>query len=178
MAQLFSNKIFNFTGYEMPTLTVIAAVCSLVAVLIPLLRWAALPKPFPGIPHNETSASRVQGDVPEMTKTGRVRFWLREQFAVHNSPIVQVFVNPFSKPWILVSDFREAHDVMTRRTKEFDKSNRTCDSFVGVMADSFVSMKTPDHRFKHNKELLKDLMTSSFLNDVRRTDALSSKEAH
>jgi hypothetical protein len=50
---------------------------------------------------------------------------------------------------------------------DFDKSTLTSDSFTGVVAASLISMKTPDRRFKHNKELMRDLMTPSFLHEVR-----------
>jgi hypothetical protein len=36
--------------------------------------------------------------------------------------VVQLFTFPFQKPWVYVADFREAHDVMLRRPKEFDRS--------------------------------------------------------
>jgi hypothetical protein len=96
-----------------------------------------------------------------------MRVWMRDQFAIYKSPIVQVFLAPFGKPWLLVSHFREAHDVMTRRTREFDRSSLTTDSFGGVMPASHINMKTADHRFRQNKELVKDLMTPAFLNEVR-----------
>lgn len=152
--------------YQPSSLVFLTAVLGLGAILIPLARWLALPKPIRGIPYNKSSAKRIFGDTREMMKDGRVRAWMREQFTVHNSPVLQVFTSPFARPWVLVSDFREAQDIMMRRTHEFDKSNRTVDSFIGVMRNSFVSMKTPDPRFKHHKELVKDLMTTAFLNEV------------
>ena len=155
-------------GRELPPLLVVAAViCTSAAILLPFLKRVVLPKPIPGIPYNKHSAQQIWGDTAEMTRDLRVRFWMRDQFARHNSPIVQIFVHPFSKPWVLLADFREAQDIMMRRTKEFDKSKRTVDSFMGVLGDSFISMKSWDHRFKHNKELVKDLMNPAFLNEVR-----------
>jgi len=156
----------SIAGQQLPVLVLLTAFASVVALLLPLLRWAALPKPIPGIPYNKLSANRILGDVPDMTKTGRVRFWMREQFAIHQSPIYQIFVHPFTKPWIMVADFREAQDVMMRRLDEFDKSTRTVDSFAGVLGSSFISMKSSNRLFKHNKDLLKDLMTSAYLNEV------------
>ena len=91
---------------------------------------------------------------------------MRDQFAIHDSPIVQIFVAPFKKPWILVSDFREAQDVVMRRGREFDKSSLTNESFSGVVAASHICMKSSDSRFKNNRELIKDLMSSQFLNEV------------
>jgi hypothetical protein len=70
-----------------------------VVVVLLILRWAALPKPIPGIPYNAASASRVAGDIPEMNAaavTPGVRVWMRNQFAIHGSPVVQIFVQPFN----------------------------------------------------------------------------------
>lgn len=39
-----------------------------------------------------------------------------------NSPIVQLFVRPFDRPWVIVSDPDVAYDVLVRRTPlEFDR---------------------------------------------------------
>jgi hypothetical protein len=154
------------TSPQLPTPFRIAVIVSILAGIVWLLRWLALPKPLRGIPYDQTSATRLAGDVPNMRNAKRVRVWLRHQFEKHNSPIVQVFMTPFQKPWVLVADFREAQDVMIRRTKEFDRSALTTDSFGGVMPESHINMKTADRRFKRNKELVKDLMTPAFLNEV------------
>jgi len=139
--------------------------CTLLLLSL-ILRWLLLPKPIPGIPFNRQSANRITGDNPDLKKAGRMRSWLRDQFTIHNSPIVQVFVAPFGKPWVLVSDFTEAYDIMTRRTKEFDRSSLTTDSFGGVMPSSHINMKSADPQFRHNKQLVRDLMTPVFLNEV------------
>lgn len=131
------------------------------------VRWTVLPKPIPGIPYNSCSAKSFFGDAHDMKKAQGVRFWMLDQFVRHNSPIAQVFVGPFEKPRVLVSDFKEAYDVLVRRSQEYDKSSLTSDSFSGVVPASLISMKSKNSRLKHNKELLRDLMTPSFLNAVR-----------
>lgn len=146
---------------------VLALASALVLTLgVTLLYYYFLPKPFPGIPYNRAAIGRLFGDAHDMKAAPRVRAWLRGQFAKHDSPIVQIFVVPFGKPWILVSDFREAQDVMLRRTADFDRSSLTTDSFGGVMPENHVCMKTSDPRFPHNRELVRDLMTPSFLSQV------------
>jgi hypothetical protein len=134
-------------------------------ILLILLWRAALPKPIPAIPYNTASAKRIFGDVPDMQKAAGVRFWMLDQFVKHKSPIVQVFVDPFRKPRVIVSDFIEAYDALTHRP-EFDKSTLTSDSFSGVVAASLISMKSSEGRLKHNRELMRDLMAPSFLNEV------------
>ncbi|KAK1758058.1 cytochrome P450 [Echria macrotheca] len=137
-----------------------------VTSLLLLLRWAALPRPIPGIPYNRESARRIMGDIPDMKKAKGIRLWYQAQLARHNSPIVQVFNRPLRGPLLLVADAREAQDVLMRRTREFDKSTMTSDSFKCLVGDSHISMKSADHRYKHNKELLRDLMSPAFLNEV------------
>ncbi len=156
-----------------PLSPVALTVVGSVVAFIMLLRWAALPRPFPGIPYNKASAGRVLGDIPEFKGSKGFRFWLGDQFARHNSPIVQIFIKPFARPILLIGDFREAQDVMIRRFKEFDRSSVTSDCFRTLLPESHLSMKTADPRFKHQKELLKDLMTWEFLNEVRGRESRS-----
>jgi hypothetical protein len=73
---------------------------------------------------------------------------------------------PLQKPVLVVCDFLEAEDVLTRRTREFDKSRLTNASFRGVVGSSLICMKTSDPRFRFNKELVKDLMSPEFLEQV------------
>jgi hypothetical protein len=84
----------------------------------------------------------------------------------HNSPIVQFFFPPFKGPSVAVVDYHEAHDILTRRTKEFDRGTRSAQIFNTVLPNHHIAMKTTDHRFKGNKDLVKDLMTPSFLSQV------------
>lgn len=170
---LIQHRVWELTRHQTPTNkymmpiydSTMLALASAIALTIgvTLLYYRLLPKPFTGIPYNKDAVGRLFGDAPDMKAAPRVRAWLRGQFAEHDSPIVQVFVVPFSKPWILVSDFREAQDVMLRRTADFDRSSLTTDSFGGVMQENHVCMKSSDPRFPHNRELVRDLMTPSFL---------------
>jgi hypothetical protein len=79
-----------------------------------------------------------------------------------NSPICQVFIRPFSKPWILLADFRESRDILMRR-KEFDKSSFLSDGMACM--GSFHGIYMTGDKFKANRQLIQDLMTSSFLNN-------------
>ncbi|KAK4201188.1 cytochrome P450 [Triangularia verruculosa] len=151
------------TEHSVPETIVCLLGCSLIALLI---RWALLPKPLPGIPYNKEALNRVSGDVPELKASSGVRAFMRAQFLKHNSPIVQVFMSPISKPWVLIGDFREAHDIATSRSNEFDKSKLTSDSFKGIVPQSFVSYKADHPVYKHSKDLLRDLMTPSFFRNV------------
>jgi hypothetical protein len=131
---------------------------------------AALPRPIPGIPYNKAAAGSILGDVPEFFKyvkasNGQVLGWWSEQLAKHDSPICQLFLKPLGRPIVVVSDFREAQDVLLRRHKEFDRSTVFDDVFSGVMPYHHIGQKTSE-KVKAQKRLLADTMMPSFLNEA------------
>ena len=75
-----------------------------------LLYRAALPKPIPGIPYAQYS-NRLFGDVPDAlkyhAKTSETVAFLASRCEELKSPIVQVFMRPFSRPWVVLVDSRE-----------------------------------------------------------------------
>ncbi|RYP91192.1 hypothetical protein DL770_002669 [Monosporascus sp. CRB-9-2] len=131
--------------------------------------WA-LPKPLPGIPYNKDALKTILGDGAEIRKIrgagGSARKWFGQQTTRHMSPLVQAFLAPFTKPVLILSDFREAQDILLRRNKEFDRASWTNDSLRGVLPWHHIGMQTADPQFRRNRELVKDLMTSHFLNTV------------
>jgi hypothetical protein len=131
-------------------------------------RWA-LPKPIPGIPYNKEALKTVFGDAPSMvehtSKTQEIYAWMVEQNIKLQSPIVQLFVRPLAKPWVVISDFQEAQDILIRRTKEFDKSIWFKDVAGAVMPESHIFMRTTS-RFKQHRRLIQDIMNPGFLHNV------------
>ncbi|KAI1773024.1 cytochrome P450 [Hypoxylon cercidicola] len=132
-------------------------------ILYCLYQWL-LPKPVPGIAYNHEAAKSLFGDAPSMMKEVRVtsefRVWCSKQMTKMNSPICQVFIRPFSKPWILLADFRESKDILMRR-REFDKSSFLSDGMACMGA--FHGIYMTGDKFKSNRQLIQDLMTTSFL---------------
>lgn len=144
------------------------AVCFFVYLVY--LYVSHFPKPIPGnIPYHASSAKRLLGDLPELRKYFKIGMYRRiygdRQVQLQN-PISQIFLFPYKKPLVLITDIREAHDIVFRRHREFDRSQRTCDVFGVVGRDFHLAMTSRDPRFKGNKEILRDLMTPSFLNTV------------
>lgn len=153
---------------EMPGTTVSLLAAAIILALCALYR-AALPKPIPGIPYHAASSRRLLGNVPAMlayiTKSeGTFITYVTDLMDSLNSPIIQVFIRPFSKPLVILADFREAHDLMTRR-KEFDRSDVVGDLFLGVAPNHHIRQKTND-AWKAQRHLIQDLMTPTFLHDV------------
>ena len=155
---------FSWSAFRSPPNLILSV--GALGFLALLARWVLLPRPFPGIPHNREAANQILGDVGELRTSTGIRAFMRAQFIRHQSPIVQVFMSPLSRPWVLIGDFREAHDIAVSRYREFDKSTLTSDSFRGIVPQSFVSYKAEHPVYKHSKELLKDWMTPSFFRSV------------
>ncbi|EMT69618.1 cytochrome P450, partial [Fusarium oxysporum II5] len=135
---------------------------SILSALYLLRRWL-LPKPIPGIPYNENAVKSFMGDIPEFRDAPNRREWWAQQPARHQSPIVQVFMRPFGAPWVFVADYFEASDICMRRLKEFDRSDVTWEQFNGVVPGHHITLKSSDPKFKKNKELIRDLMAPTFL---------------
>lgn len=132
-----------------------------------------LPKPLPGIPYNPEALKSILGDVPDLMADDRGAMdWLLEQSRRHQGPICQVFLRPFSKPYVLLSDFREAEDIMLRR-REWDRSDYSIDLLGGQAPYHHINQKTGPV-WKAHRRLLQDLMQPRFLNQVAAPNIYSS----
>lgn len=150
-----------------PTLLVLGG---LFTSLLYIAYRLALPRVIPGIPYNKESAKHILGDVPEYLKyvkenRGEAVKWWQQQCEKHNSPIIQLFLRPFARPFVVMSDFREAQDILLRRQKEFDRSDYFDDIFSGTLPYHHIHQKTTD-QMKAQKRLLADTMMPAFLNEV------------
>lgn len=141
--------------------------CVLLPGLVYFLRRLLLPKPLPGIPYNVEAANSLLGDIPALRAAPNRREWWARQTIRHQSPLVQVFMRPFSQPWVFIADHYEAFDVCMRRQKEFDRSEATISMFKGVTPSHHITMLSTDPQFKKNREMVRDLMSNSFLHEVR-----------
>ncbi|UQC82089.1 cytochrome P450 [Colletotrichum lupini] len=152
---------FSFSTSNFP----IFAVAGL--VLYVLYNWA-LPKPIAGIPYNVEATKRLLGDIPSVLegikRTGEFNAWVNEQAEKFKSPLFQVFVRPLGKPLLILSDFREAQDILMRR-KDFDRSSLDADLLEGAGRNHHIHLKTGDE-WKRHRRLLQDLMSPQFLNEV------------
>lgn len=130
----------------------------------------AYPRPLAGIPYNHASAKRILGDTPEIAectrKGGSLRTWFLDQAHRHNSAITQVFLGPFSKAAVIVSDYREANDILSHRDVVDFKRGVKIDAFRGILPHAFPAMESFDPDFRSSRNLARDLMTPSVLNAV------------
>jgi cytochrome P450 len=134
-----------------------------------LIRRALIPKPIPGIPYKKASAERLLGDGFPLLKWkaehGEMFGYVANLAYELNTPIFQMFARPGGKPWVVLADHREAHDIMVRRTKEFDRSKFFGDIWVPVVPQMHAHMPTGDE-WRAHRRLLGDTMSPSFLNEV------------
>lgn len=146
----------------------------LYAVFLPLvsailLYRRNLPKPYPGIPHNPAAANRISGDLPDLLKhykrTKEASGFSFEQCKKLKSPIVQLFLRPFSPPFICLDDPRETEDIMLRRTKEFDRAPSTIAFFKPLIPHSTL-VQPSNQAFKQQRRLWVDCMSPGFLRRV------------
>ncbi|KAL8976684.1 MAG: hypothetical protein Q9205_007363 [Flavoplaca limonia] len=158
-----SHKIISTPDDVLTIGQLFVAVSITTLVFYSLYRWL-LPKPIPGVAYNPNATKSLLGDAPDMIKevtlTGEFRVWCAKQVKLMNSPICQVFIRPFSKPWVLLADFRESKDILMRR-REFDKSSFLAQGMACM--GSFHGIYTTGDKFRSNRQLIQDLMTTSFL---------------
>ncbi|KAJ4007488.1 hypothetical protein NW752_007532 [Fusarium irregulare] len=125
-----------------------------------------LPQPLEDIPYNPSATNRIFGDLPDVKAYGSLTDWLATQTIKHNSPLFQAFIRPFAKPWVVIADHYEASEICMHRLKEFDRGAASTGLFHCVVPGAHITLKSSDPQFKKNKELVRNLMTPSFLNEV------------
>ncbi|KAI9691122.1 MAG: hypothetical protein M1822_008742 [Bathelium mastoideum] len=152
-----------------PNLTNFIAFLAIVVVGLIALYFRLLPKAIQGIPCNEDSKRSVLGDIPKVAafvKKYRDPYkWMATQCQAMNSALVQVWIKPGSRPTVICADFREAQDVLIRRTKEFERSDFFMEVFDNTIKHATISMKTDD-KFKALRRALADTMSLTFINNV------------
>ncbi|KAI1365812.1 cytochrome P450 monooxygenase [Xylaria arbuscula] len=125
---------------------------------------------LPGIPYNETSSRRLFGDIPAImehtkhTEGGTFITYILQTMKHLESPLIQIFLGPFSKPLLILGDFPEANDLLIRR-RDFDRSHTLGDLVMGLAPNHHIRLKT-DNAWKAQRRLVQDLMTPSFLHHV------------
>lgn len=142
------------------------AVALAILALLYILRRLLLPRPLPGIPFNPSAANSLLGDLPTIMREApeNAHRWVISQTRKHDSPLVQIFLIPFRKPCLILSDFREGQDIMLRR-KEFDRSSLVIDTIGAEAPNAHANMRTGPV-WKAHRKLLQDLMAPEFLHGV------------
>ncbi|WDK14963.1 cytochrome P450 monooxygenase [Colletotrichum graminicola] len=132
------------------------------------LYFLALPKPIPGIPYSKDSATKLFGDGQAYLKHfkddgGTFATYCQSVAKSLDAPLVQIFIQPFKQPLLVLADFREAQALMRRN--DFDRSDDMADMILGLMPEHHMGMKT-DAVWKGQRLLIRDLMLPSWLHSV------------
>lgn len=96
--------------------------------------------------------------------------WLASLTTRHRSPIVQAFIKPGGKPWVIVTDPFESQDILQRRIREFDRSEVFGQLIGGILPEQHISFVSTDPRFKNNRNLINHLMAPTFISEVSAPD--------
>lgn len=141
----------------------------LLLTLTHLYRRAFHRRPYSDIPYNQASTRRLLGDIPELTaearRAGDPSRMTLPHFARLRSPVVQLFLAPFWRPLVYVSDVREVEDLLQNRTREFDKSHGTVAPFRPLVPGaSICKVKGPVWRAQ--VRLWTDVISVGYLRDV------------
>ncbi|RMJ20920.1 Cytochrome P450 [Aspergillus sp. HF37] len=89
----------------------------------------------------------------EVSVTRELNVWLVKQVDKLQAPLCQVFITPFSRPWLLLADSIEAQDIMLRRR----------------WAESTGRLPRADENrasLENDTSVLQDLMGPSFLGNI------------
>ncbi|KAK4500900.1 hypothetical protein PRZ48_009092 [Zasmidium cellare] len=141
------------------------------ATLLPALTFVIYrspsPCPIPGIPHNTNLG--LLGDLPELwrwqSQTQQVFNFYTSHFEKLDSPIVQLFVRPFRRPCVFVSDPDVTEDTLTRRGDEFDRSALFGDLLNGIVPYNHARLPT-NKQMRAQRRLLSDTMSPHFLRSI------------
>lgn len=80
--------------------------------------------------------------------------------------MVQVWIKPLQPPAVIISDYMAIEDLMVRRTKEFNRGKGFKWLFGQVSPEFHITKPSGSPEYKRSKELIRDLMTPKFLNEV------------
>lgn len=100
--------------------------------------------------------------------------WLTSLTERHQSPIVQAFVKPLARPWVVVTDPFESQDILLRRGREFDRGTFFGDVISGVLPEQHTQFLTADPRFRRSRTLINHLMAPTFITEVSGPDVYNA----
>ncbi|KAL1869130.1 hypothetical protein Daus18300_005666 [Diaporthe australafricana] len=140
---------------------------AVVGGLVLWLRPKLYPKPYPGIPYNLHSASRLTGDIPDLIPVIEAKNEFSESmFAITTQklgvPIAQMLFPGIRLPMIILEDPYEIQDILLRRAKQFDKAPMSVDIFGPMFPNSTLAQYTTPELRELKREWA-DTMKKDFL---------------
>ncbi|CRK13251.1 hypothetical protein BN1723_009942, partial [Verticillium longisporum] len=142
-------------------------------LLVPLTLYI-LQRPIPSIPHAPWAF--LTTDLPALISHPTTGFaYLESLPTTHQTPLRQVWLKPFSRPYLLLADYREARDILTRR-REWDRSDYSISILGGVAPRHHINLKHGP-AWRYHRTLLADTMAPAFLHAVAAPEIYRSATA-
>ncbi|KAL4814756.1 cytochrome P450 [Aspergillus spinulosporus] len=140
-----------------------------IAFILSYILKRAYPSPYPGIPYHAAAARKFWGDssglLEAVKKTQDPAKFIFQQSRKLNSPVIQLFLAPFSDPTIVIDDVREVKDILSNRTHEFDRAPRTQDAYRSLLPHcSLVKLTGP--AFKTQRRFWEGVTGMPFLRRI------------
>ncbi|KAJ3498608.1 hypothetical protein NLG97_g984 [Lecanicillium saksenae] len=149
-------------------MAVSAAIVGVLLVVFVLYRQA-FPRPFWGIPYNATSAKQFWGDTTALFDTIKITQdpakFIFQQNRNLGSPVIQMFLAPFSNPTVIIDDIREVKDILSNRTLEFDRAPRTQDAYRALLPHCSL-VKQTGAAFKNQRRFWEGVTSTPFLKRI------------
>lgn len=135
-----------------------------------ILVWAfrqLYPKPWPGIPYNQTSANRIAGDIPYLIPLLKATNEFSDPlFTVKTqklrSPIAQFLFPGLRRPFIVLEEPREIEDILLRHGKEFETAPLVVEMYGPIFPNALIAQySTPELRAQKRQWV--DAVNTEFL---------------
>ncbi|KAL5042262.1 hypothetical protein BDW71DRAFT_217112 [Aspergillus fruticulosus] len=138
--------------------------------LISYLLYSFLrPSPIASIPYNNPpSALSILGDIPSLlshlkaNSTNTFTTYTTSLLRTLNSPLIQVFTNPFRPPTLILGDYAAAYDISVHRTREFDRSPTVGYMLSGFIPEHHILLRT-DERWKAQRRLIMGALSARYI---------------
>lgn len=153
-------------------LTICLYSAALLAITWAIAHATLIPRPISGIPYNKLSSFAPWGDLADLGiynwRTGEVFSWLSLQCLKHTSPLVQVFMPPFSMthPTLVIADISEIEHIVTKRGAEIDRADIMHIWFGYLVPKATIGLKSKDRQFKEQRRLWSVVLSPKFLQDI------------
>ncbi|KAM0327597.1 hypothetical protein ACHAQA_005890 [Verticillium albo-atrum] len=153
---------------ELPLIPLVVTILLLLPLTVYLLQ-----RPLPDIPR--TPWASLITDIPALIRSPTGLSYLTSLPSIHQNPLCQVSLKPFSQPYLLLTDYREAHDILLRR-REWDRSDYSISLLGGIAPRHHINLKHGPAWSAHRR-ILADTMSPGFLHDVAAPEIYRSATA-
>ncbi|KAG6235342.1 hypothetical protein E4U25_004961 [Claviceps purpurea] len=129
----------------------------------------AYPRPYEDVPYSTQSERRLLGDIPDIVqfvKDGNApKDLIADRCRRLNSPIIQLFFEPFSRPLIFLDDTAAVSNIVCTRSKELNRAPITVRTLLYFFPTSSILKKTTPE-WRAQRRVWNDSMGQDFLHRI------------